>query len=157
MLVRGIRGATTVSQNTKTDIVKETSTLLSEMISANEINTEDIASIIFTTTFDVTLEFPAVAAREILSLNTVPLLNMHEINNPDGAFYIFPDVSYFFGKTIDGFEIKNSTDFSLFLLEKAHVATVTGEAFGSPNNIRISYAASRENIKKAIERIKSIF
>ena len=84
MLVRGIRGATTVSQNTKTDIVKETSTLLSEMISANEINTEDIASIIFTTTFDVTLEFPAVAAREILSLNTVPLLNMHEINNPDG-------------------------------------------------------------------------
>ena len=84
MLVRGIRGATTVSQNTKEDIVKETSTLLSEMISANKINTEDFASIIFTTTFDVTLEFPAVAAREILSLNTVPLLNMHEINNPDG-------------------------------------------------------------------------
>ena len=88
MLVRGIRGATTVSQNTKTDIVKETSTLLSEMISANEINTEDIASIIFTTTFDVTLEFPAVAAREILSLNTVPLLNMHEINNPDGITHL---------------------------------------------------------------------
>ena len=80
-----------------------------------------------------------------------------KLNNPDGAFYIFPDISYFFGKTINGFEIKNSTDFSLFILEKAHVATVTGEAFGSPNNIRISYAASRENIKKAVERIKSIF
>ena len=80
-----------------------------------------------------------------------------KLNNPDGAFYIFPDISYFFGKTINGFEIKNSTDFSLFILEKAHVATVTGEAFGSANNIRISYAASRENIKKAVERIKSIF
>ena len=80
-----------------------------------------------------------------------------KLNNPDGAFYIFPDISYFFGKTINGFEIKNSTDFSLFILEKAHVATVTGEAFGSPNNIRISYAASRENIKKAVDRIKSIF
>ena len=80
-----------------------------------------------------------------------------KLNNPDGAFYIFPDISYFFGKTINGFEIKNSTDFSLFILEKAHVATVTGEAFGSPNNIRISYAASRENTKKAVDRIKSIF
>ena len=80
-----------------------------------------------------------------------------KLNNPDGAFYIFPDISYFFGKTINGFEIKNSTDFSLFILEKAHVATVTGEAFGSPNNIRISYAASRENIKKAVDRIKSNF
>ena len=95
--------------------------------------------------------------RKELIINLLSEIKGFEINNPDGAFYIFPDVSYFFGKTIDGFEIKNSTDFSLFLLEKAHVATVTGEAFGSPNNIRISYAASRENIKKAIERIKSIF
>lgn len=84
MLVRGIRGATTVRKNTKEDIVKETSTLLNEMLIANDVDSKDIASIIFTTTFDVTLEFPAVAAREILSLNTVPLLNMHEINNPDG-------------------------------------------------------------------------
>ena len=95
--------------------------------------------------------------RKELIINLLSEIKGFEINNPDGAFYIFPDVSYFFGKIIDGFEIKNSTDFSLFLLEKAHVATVTGEAFGSPNNIRISYAASRENIKKAIERIKSIF
>lgn len=80
-----------------------------------------------------------------------------KLNNPDGAFYVFPDISYFFGKTISGFEIKNSTDFSLFLLEKAHVATVTGEAFGAPKNIRISYAASRENIKEAIDRIKNVF
>ena len=49
-----------------------------------------------------------------------------KLNNPDGAFYIFPDISYYFGKEIDGFKINNSSDFSMFLLEKAHVATVTG-------------------------------
>mgnify|MGYP000032089515 FL=1 len=95
--------------------------------------------------------------RKELIINLLSEVQGFELNNPDGAFYIFPDVSYFFGKTIDGFEIKNSTDFSMFILEKAHVATVTGEAFGSPNNIRISYAASRKNIKKAVDRIKSIF
>ena len=95
--------------------------------------------------------------RKELIINLLSEVQGFELNNPDGAFYIFPDISYFFGKTINGFEIKNSTDFSLFILDKAHVATVTGLAFGSPNNIRISYAASRENIKKAVDRIKSIF
>ena len=85
--------------------------------------------------------------RRELIIDLLSEIEGFKLNNPDGAFYIFPDISYFFGKTINGFEIKNSTDFSLFILEKAHVATVTGEAFGSPNNIRISYAASRENIK----------
>ena len=79
-----------------------------------------------------------------------------KLNNPDGAFYIFPDISYYFGKEIDGFKINNSSDFSMFLLEKAHVATVTGSAFGCPNNIRISYAASKENISEAIKRIKAV-
>ena len=95
--------------------------------------------------------------RRELIIDLLSEIEGFKLNNPDGAFYIFPDISYFFGKTINGFEIKNSTDFSLFILEKAHVATVTGVAFGSPNNIRISYAASRENIKKAVDRIKSIF
>ena len=95
--------------------------------------------------------------RRELIIDLLSEIEGFKLNNPDGAFYIFPDISYFFGKTINGFEIKNSTDFSLFILKKAHVATVTGEAFGSPNNIRISYAASRENIKKAVDRIKSIF
>jgi len=84
MHVRGVRGATTVKENTKEEIIKETSNLLQEILSVNNINSEDIASIIFTTTIDVNSEFPAVAAREILYLNTVPLLNMHEINNPNG-------------------------------------------------------------------------
>ena len=79
-----------------------------------------------------------------------------KINKPMGAFYVFPDVSYFFGKTIKNMRINNATDFAIFLLEKAHVATVTGDAFGSPNNIRISYAASREVIIDAIGRIKKV-
>ena len=79
-----------------------------------------------------------------------------KINKPMGAFYVFPDVSYFFGKTIKNMRINNATDFAIFLLEKAHVATVTGDAFGSPNNIRISYAASREVIVDAIGRIKKV-
>ena len=77
-----------------------------------------------------------------------------KVNVPEGAFYVFPDISGFFGKTIDGITINSASDFSLFLLEKANVATVTGEAFGSPNSIRISYAASELKIREAIKRIK---
>lgn len=79
-----------------------------------------------------------------------------ETNVPQGAFYVFPNVSAFFGKKIAGKEIKNATDFSFLLLEDAHVATVTGEAFGNPDCIRISYAASNENIKNAVERIREL-
>jgi aspartate aminotransferase len=78
-----------------------------------------------------------------------------KLNQPQGAFYVFPDVSSYFGKTIKGKTIENANDFALFLLEEAHVATVTGEAFGNPDCIRISYAASQEEIKTAIERIKN--
>ena len=78
-----------------------------------------------------------------------------KVNQPMGAFYIFPDISDFFGKTIKGKTIKNASDFAIFLLEESHVATVTGDAFGCPNNIRISYAASKEQIAEAIKRIRS--
>jgi aspartate aminotransferase len=77
-------------------------------------------------------------------------------NEPEGAFYVFPDVSYYFGKTLQGVTVENASDFALFLLDKANVATVTGEAFGSPNCIRISYAASEEDIIEAMRRIKSV-
>ena len=77
-----------------------------------------------------------------------------KVNVPEGAFYVFPDVSDFFGKTINGVKIENANDFSLFILEKANVATVTGAAFGSPNCIRMSYAASELQIREAIKRIK---
>ena len=75
------------------------------------------------------------------------------INEPEGAFYVFPDVSHYFGKTMNGKSIKDASDFALYLLEEAHVATVTGDAFGNGDCIRISYAASVDNIKEAIARI----
>ena len=74
---------------------------------------------------------------------------------PEGAFYVFPDVSYFYGKTIKGHLIKDATDFSMFLLEEALVATVTGDAFGNPECIRLSYAASEAQIEEALKRIKA--
>jgi aspartate aminotransferase len=76
------------------------------------------------------------------------------LNQPKGAFYVFPDISHYFRKTIKGKTIDNASDFALYLLEEAHVATVTGDAFGCPNNIRISYAASMKNIEEAVERIQ---
>jgi aspartate aminotransferase len=79
-----------------------------------------------------------------------------KVNVPEGAFYVFPDVSAFFGKIIDGYQIENAGDFSMFLLEKANVATVSGEAFGAANCIRLSYAASESQIREAIKRIKKV-
>ena len=77
-----------------------------------------------------------------------------QLNVPEGAFYVFPNVSAFFGKTLRGRTINNASDFSLYLLEEAQVATVTGEAFGDGNCIRISYAASEKELREAIRRIK---
>ena len=78
-----------------------------------------------------------------------------KLNVPEGAFYVFPDVSDYFGRTIQGVKIENANDFALFLLDKANVATVTGEAFGNNDCIRISYAASESEIKEAMSRIKA--
>lgn len=75
-------------------------------------------------------------------------------NQPDGAFYVFPDVSSYFGKELHGTTIKDANDFAMYLLEEAGVATVTGAAFGDPNCIRISYAASEDDIRNALARIK---
>jgi len=75
-------------------------------------------------------------------------------NLPEGAFYFFPDVSAYFGKSADGKIIHNASDLCLYLLEEAHVSVVTGEAFGDPNCIRLSYAASEEQLRKAIKQLK---
>lgn len=77
-------------------------------------------------------------------------------NVAQGAFYVFPDISYYFGKTIQGTKVENASDFAMLVLEKANVATVTGDAFGAPNCIRISYAASQEDLKKAVKRIADL-
>ncbi|PVW17047.1 pyridoxal phosphate-dependent aminotransferase [Marixanthomonas spongiae] len=94
--------------------------------------------------------------RRKLILNLLSEIPGMKTNEPEGAFYVFPDVSSFFGKTIRGTKINNATDFSLFLLEEALVATVTGEAFGDPNCIRLSYAASEADIVEAMKRIKKV-
>ena len=76
-----------------------------------------------------------------------------EVSVPDGAFYIFPRISQFFGKQYEGSVINTSTEFAMFLLQIGHVATVGGDAFGSPNCIRLSYATSEDNIREAMKRI----
>ena len=92
--------------------------------------------------------------RRNLILDLLNEINGFKCNKPEGAFYVFPDVSHYFGKTIEGFTINNASDMSMFLLENALVATVTGDAFGDPNCIRISYAASKEQLVEAVTRIK---
>jgi aspartate aminotransferase len=77
-----------------------------------------------------------------------------KLNVPEGAFYVFPDISSYFGKTLRGKLIANADDLSMYLLSEANVATVTGDAFGNPNCIRISYATSEELLTEAFKRIK---
>ncbi|MDX8552071.1 pyridoxal phosphate-dependent aminotransferase [Tenacibaculum sp. 1B UA] len=94
--------------------------------------------------------------RRDLVLDLLGEIEGFKLNVPEGAFYVFPDISDFFGKTIQGKEIKDANDFSMLLLEKANVATVTGEAFGAPNCVRLSYAASELQLREAIKRIKEV-
>lgn len=79
-----------------------------------------------------------------------------KLTMPEGAFYFFPDVSAYFGKTFKGTTIKDANDFAMFLLAEANVATVTGDAFGNPNCIRLSYATSEELLTEAVRRIKEV-
>ena len=85
-------------------------------------------------------------------LREIPGLN---VNNPMGAFYVFPECKSYFGKSFNGKTIETATDVAMFLLEEAHVACVGGDAFGAPGCIRFSYATSDDNIKKAIARVKT--
>ena len=96
----------------------------------------------------------AFKERRKLILGLIAEIPGFKTNQPQGAFYVFPDISYYFGKIIKETTINTASDFSMYLLEKANVATVTGEAFGNPNCIRISYAASEEAITEACKRIK---
>lgn len=91
--------------------------------------------------------------RQKLIIDLLSKIEGFKVNQPKGAFYVFPDVSFYFGKNLRGIKIQNASDFAIYLLEQAHVATVTGDAFGNSDCIRISYAASVANIKEAIDRI----
>ncbi|WP_396633626.1 pyridoxal phosphate-dependent aminotransferase [Maribacter sp. R86514] len=92
--------------------------------------------------------------RRKLILGLLNEIEGFKCNEPEGAFYVYPDVTAYFGKTFNGTTINNASDFSMYILEAANVATVTGDAFGNGNCIRISYAASVKEIKEAISRIK---
>ena len=92
--------------------------------------------------------------RRDIILDLLRAIDGFKLNKPGGAFYVFPNISAFFGKEIKGHKIETANDFSMFLLEEANIATVTGEAFGAPNCIRISYAASEAQLREAVKRIK---
>lgn len=96
----------------------------------------------------------AFKERRGLILSLLAEIPGFKTNVPQGAFYVFPDISYYIGRSLKGEHISCAGDFALFLLEHAGVATVTGEAFGDPDCIRISYAASEDDIKKAMKSIK---
>ncbi|MBT8284987.1 MAG: pyridoxal phosphate-dependent aminotransferase [Flavobacteriaceae bacterium] len=94
--------------------------------------------------------------RRDLILGLLGTIDGFKLNVPEGAFYVFPDISSYFGKELNGVKINNASDFAMYLLEHANVATVTGEAFGNPDCIRISYAASEAEIREAVDRIKKV-
>ena len=104
-----------------------------------------------TPSFEMTKEFTRRRARVLELIKDIPGFKCFE---PDGAFYIFPDVSWYFGKSDGENLIKNSADFSMYLLNTAHVSSVMGDAFGEPKCVRFSFANNMDNIEKAWSRIK---
>ncbi len=98
----------------------------------------------------------AFLRRKNLVVDLASKIEGFRVNNPEGAFYLFPEVSYYFGKKAGDIEIKTSTDLALYILEQGHVATVAGDAFGSPNYLRFSYATSDENLVEAMKRISDV-
>ena len=97
----------------------------------------------------------AFEQRRELVINKLKEIPNFKVNNPKGAFYVFPDISAYIGKTYSaGTRFEDDNAFALYLLKQAHVAIVAGSAFGAPGCIRISYAASEETLTEAIRRIK---
>jgi aspartate aminotransferase len=104
-----------------------------------------------TITEDMTKEFHKRRDLCFTLLSEIPGL---KCNKPEGAFYFFPEISSYFGKSYQGKRISNAEELCMFLLHEGHVATVSGDAFGEPNCIRLSYATSEENLRKAMQRMK---
>lgn len=96
----------------------------------------------------------AFERRRDLIVKLAKEINGLEVNVPQGAFYLFPHCKKLFGKRYKDYTINNSTDFAMYLLQEAHVATVAGDAFGEPDGFRMSYATSDDNIREALSRIK---
>lgn len=126
-------------------ITSGTSTI-SQMASIAAVNSESSVTQAMTDVFK---------KRRDLVLDLLKGVEGVKTNLPNGAFYIFPEVSYFFGKSNGESTINNSTDLCMYLLNKGHVGVVPGEAFGAPGYIRISYAASEDTLREAISRMKT--
>lgn len=137
------------------DIAKACDKLQGQFTSATCSITQKAAVTALTTdlrpSVQMTEEFAKRKKRVMELVAEVPGL---KCNNPAGAFYVFPDVSYYFGKTDGEYTIQNSADFSMYLLHKANVSSVMGKAFGNDNCVRFSFANSMENIEKGWDRIK---
>ncbi|MCK5463212.1 MAG: pyridoxal phosphate-dependent aminotransferase [Bacteroidales bacterium] len=97
----------------------------------------------------------AFKRRRDLVLGHLDTIDGVKCSIPEGAFYVFPDMSQYFGKSVEGQEIKDSGDLCMYLLESGHIATVPGSAFGAPDCIRISFANSDENLEEAMKRLKN--
>jgi len=137
------------------DIAKACEKLQGQFTSATCSITQKAAVVALTTdlkpSFEMTEEFTRRRARVLELVKDIPGFKTYA---PEGAFYIFPDISYYFGKSDGENKITNSADFSMYLLNTAHVSSVMGEAFGEPNCVRFSFANSMENIERAWVRIK---
>ncbi|MFT3679620.1 MAG: pyridoxal phosphate-dependent aminotransferase [Ferruginibacter sp.] len=137
------------------EIAKATEKLQGQFTSATCSITQKAAVVALTTdlrpSFEMTEEFTRRRARVLEIVKDVPGIKCAE---PDGAFYIFPDVSSYYGKTNGEMTVNNSADFAMYLLNTAHVSSVMGDAFGEPNCVRFSFANSMPNIEKAWTRIK---
>lgn len=140
---------------TNTDLIKACDKIQGQITSgANAVTQQGAVAALkgdIATSLTMRDEFEARKKMVMAMLAEIPGIRLCE---PDGAFYVFPDVSSYFGKKAGDMPISNADELAMFLLEKAHVSTVTGGAFGEPNCIRISYAASREDLKKGFGRIK---
>jgi aspartate aminotransferase len=138
-----------------TDLVKACDKLQGQFTSGANAATQQAAVVALTTdmapSIAMTKEFEH---RKGLVMNLLAEIPDIRINEPDGAFYVFPDVSNYFGKQVGGRTINDADELCMYLLEQGLVSTVTGKAFGEPNCIRISFAASRSDITKGFGRIK---
>jgi len=120
---------------------------ISQMASVAALNTESTSITEMVTAFKRRRDLVVKLTREIEGF---------KVNVPEGAFYMFPEVKSFFGKSDGEKTIKDASDLSIYILEKAHVATVPGSAFGSPDYLRFSYATSDEKLQEAIKRMKTV-
>ncbi|MCF8335526.1 MAG: pyridoxal phosphate-dependent aminotransferase [Bacteroidales bacterium] len=137
------------------EIAKAVAKLQGQVTSAASSISQRAALAAITSNKDFTKEMVnAFKRRRDLVMDELEQIKGIKKYSPQGAFYFFPDVSHYFGKSVGQRQINNASDLCFYLLEEANVALVPGNAFGAPNNIRISYAASDEELKEALRRVK---